>query len=172
MTPTPSPETNDLRPPFAVGMGYDVHAFAEGRKLVLGGVTIPHAKGLLGHSDADVLLHAAMDALLGAASLPDIGHFFPNHDERWRDVDSRVLLREVADQLKKSGWSVGNLDCTLIAEAPKIAPHIAQMKANIAEDLGIAATQIGVKATTNEGMGFVGRKEGIAALATALIYKT
>ncbi|MCB2154705.1 2-C-methyl-D-erythritol 2,4-cyclodiphosphate synthase [bacterium] len=158
-------------PPFAVGFGYDVHRFAEGRRLVLGGVEIRSDLGLLGHSDADVLLHAVCDALLGAAALGDIGHFFPNDDPKWKDADSRVLLREVRRQMTVHGWSVGNVDATLVAERPKIAPHIDAMRAIISEDLGIPPYRIGIKATTNEGMGFVGRGEGIAAMATALLFR-
>ncbi|MBX3730251.1 MAG: 2-C-methyl-D-erythritol 2,4-cyclodiphosphate synthase [Candidatus Sumerlaeia bacterium] len=152
-----------------VGQGYDVHRFAEGRRLVLGGVEIAHPRGLDGHSDADVLLHAIMDALLGAAGLPDIGHLFPNRDERWRGADSRDLLREVMRRVADEGWIVVNVDATVIAEEPRIGPHVTAMRANIAADLGIEPTRVGIKATTNEGMGFVGRGEGIATLATALL---
>lgn len=155
--------------PFRTGFGYDVHRFAAGRRLVLGGVEIAHSRGLDGHSDADVLLHALMDAILGAAGLPDIGHHFPNTDERWRGVDSRVLLREVVRIVAAKGWRVGNADCSVVAEEPKINPHVAAMKANIAADLGIDADGVGIKATTNETMGFVGRREGIAAMATVLL---
>lgn len=159
-----------MTPPFRIGFGYDVHRFASGRRLVLGGVEIPHLRGLDGHSDADVLLHAIMDAILGAAGMRDIGHHFPNTDERWRGADSRVLLREVARIVAAKGWRVGNVDCSIVAEEPKVNPHVAAMKANIAADLGIDADCVGIKATTNEGMGFVGRREGIAAMATALIF--
>ncbi len=152
-----------------IGQGYDVHQFAEDRRLVLGGVEIPHSRGLDGHSDADVLLHAIMDALLGAAGLPDIGHFFPNTDDRWRDADSRALLREVGSNIRQHSWSVGNIDATVIAEEPKVSPHIAAMKSAIAEDLALSTDRIGIKATTNETMGFIGRGEGIAALAVALL---
>ncbi len=152
-----------------IGQGYDVHRFAEGRRLVLGGVEIPHARGLDGHSDADVLLHAIMDALLGAAGLPDIGHFFPNTDARWKDADSRDLLREVRAIIGRDSWMIGNIDATIVAEAPRVGPHIDAMKAAIASDLGIGQDRIGIKATTNETMGFVGRGEGIAALAVALL---
>lgn len=158
-------------PPIAVGIGYDVHAFAAGRRLVLGGVQIPADKGLAGHSDADVLLHAIMDALLGAAGLPDIGHQFPSSDERWRDADSRELLVMVRSEIETLGWRVGNIDATVIAEAPKIAPHIDAMKRCIAADLGMMVAHVGIKATTNERMGFVGRGEGIAAIATALLWR-
>ena len=159
-------------PPMAVGTGYDVHPFAAGRRLVLGGVEIPSELGLLGHSDADVLLHALCDALLGAAGLPDIGHFYPSGDPRWKDADSRNLLRDVAARLRDLGWFVGNVDCVVIAEKPRVYPHVALMKERIGVDLGIEPTRVGIKATTNEKLGFVGRGEGIAALATALIYRT
>lgn len=158
--------------PFAIGQGYDVHRFAQGRRLVLGGVEIPHERGLDGHSDADVLLHALCDALLGAAGLGDIGHFFPNTSPQWKDADSRELLREVTARLHAAGWVVGNVDCVVIAEAPKVAPHIGAMKEGIASLLGCPAGRIGIKATTNERMGFVGREEGIAALAVALLRRT
>jgi 2-C-methyl-D-erythritol 2,4-cyclodiphosphate synthase len=148
-----------------------VHPFAEGRRLVLGGVEIPHDRGLLGHSDADVLLHALCDSLLGAAGLSDIGRFYPNDDARWKGVDSRVLLRDVAAKLRDLGWSVGNVDCTVVAERPKIMPHVALMKERIATDLGITPERVGIKATTNERLGFIGRGEGIAAMATALIFR-
>jgi len=160
-----------MLPPFATGLGYDVHAFAPERRLVLGGVEIPSPVGLLGHSDADVLLHALCDALLGAAGLPDIGHFFPNTDDRWKNVDSRLLLREVRGQLQQRGWVAGNADIVVIAERPKIAPYLAAMKVNIGSDLGLPPERIGIKATTNEKMGFVGRGEGIAAMATVLLYR-
>ncbi|CAN5314818.1 2-C-methyl-D-erythritol 2,4-cyclodiphosphate synthase [soil metagenome] len=160
-----------MKPPFATGLGYDVHAFAAGRRLILGGVEIPSEVGLLGHSDADVLLHAICDALLGAAGLPDIGHYFPNTDARWKDVSSRELLREVLKYITAAGWRVGNIDATLIAEKPRIAPHVDAMKRNIAKDLAIDVTQVAIKATTNERMGFVGREEGIAAMATCLLMR-
>lgn len=152
-----------------VGIGYDVHALVAGRRLVLGGVDIPHTKGLDGHSDADALMHAICDAILGAMGEPDIGHFFPNTDERWRGVPSRVFLEEAARQLKSKGGRLVNIDSTLIAQAPKVYPHVAQMKENIASALGITPKQVGVKATTNELMGFIGREEGIAAMAVASI---
>ena len=158
-------------PPFAVGTGYDVHPFAAGRRLVLGGVEIPSELGLLGHSDADVLLHALCDALLGAAGLPDIGHFYPSGDPRWKDADSRNLLRDVAARLRELGWLVGNVDCVVIAEKPRVYPNVGLMKERIGADLGIDGARVGIKATTNEKMGFVGRGEGIAALATALLYR-
>ncbi|HQS81492.1 MAG TPA: 2-C-methyl-D-erythritol 2,4-cyclodiphosphate synthase [Thiobacillus sp.] len=156
---------NDLR----VGHGFDVHAFAEHRKLILGGVDIPHDLGLAGHSDADVLLHAICDALLGAAGLGDIGRHFPDTDAAFAGIDSRILLRRVAEQLKSRGWRVGNVDATIIAQAPKMAPHIARMTAHIADDLGVAIEHVNVKATTTEKLGFTGRGEGIAAEAVCLI---
>ncbi len=152
-----------------VGQGFDVHALVEGRKLVIGGVQIPHYKGLEGHSDADVLLHAVCDALLGAAGLGDIGKHFPDTDERYRGADSRGLLRSVAAEVKKAGFKVVNVDATILAQAPRMAPHMAKMAANIAADLGIAEGSVNVKATTTEQLGFLGRGEGIAAQAIALI---
>ena len=152
-----------------VGHGYDVHRLVEGRKLILGGVEIAHEKGLLGHSDADVLLHALMDALLGAAAMGDIGKLFPDTDEQYRGADSRVLLREVAARLKAAGYTIGNVDVTLIAQRPKIAPHISQMRENIAADLAVELSQVNVKATTEEHLGFTGSGEGMAAHAVALI---
>lgn len=156
---------------FRVGHGFDVHAFAEGRKLILGGVDIPHELGLLGHSDADVLLHAICDALLGAAGLGDIGKHFPDSDARYKGIDSRKLLRHVAVLLAGKGWRVENVDATIIAQAPKMAPHIAAMRAHIAEDLEVAAEEVNVKATTTEKLGFTGRGEGMAAEAVCLIVK-
>jgi 2-C-methyl-D-erythritol 2,4-cyclodiphosphate synthase len=152
-----------------VGQGLDVHAFAEGRKLVIGGVEIPHARGLLGHSDADVLLHAICDALLGAAGLGDIGQHYPDSSPQYAGADSRVLLRSTLAKLKERKLRVVNVDATIVAEAPRMAPHIPRMVANIAADLGIAPDAVNVKATTTERLGFVGRDEGIAALAVALI---
>jgi 2-C-methyl-D-erythritol 2,4-cyclodiphosphate synthase len=152
-----------------VGQGLDVHAFAEGRKLVIGGVEIPHARGLLGHSDADVLLHAICDALLGAAGLGDIGQHYPDSSPQFADIDSRVLLRSTAAKLKELKFRVVNVDATIIAEAPRMSPHVARMVANIAADLGIAPGAVNVKATTTERLGFIGRDEGIAAMAVALI---
>jgi 2-C-methyl-D-erythritol 2,4-cyclodiphosphate synthase len=152
-----------------VGIGYDVHAFAEGRKLILGGVEIPHAKGLDGHSDADVLMHAICDAILGALGEVDIGHFFPNTDPRWKGVASKVFLEEAARQVAFRKGRIVNLDSTIIAQAPKIFPHIRDMKVHIAEALGVRFEQVGIKATTNERMGFVGREEGIAAMAVASV---
>ena len=152
-----------------VGQGLDVHAFAEGRKLVIGGVEIPHARGLLGHSDADVLLHAICDALLGAAGLGDIGQHYPDSSPQYADVDSRVMLRSTAAKLKELKFRVVNVDATIIAEAPRMSPHVARMIGNIAADLGVAPAAINVKATTTERLGFIGRDEGIAAMAVALI---
>ena len=158
-------------PPFATGIGYDVHAFAPGRKLVLGGVEIASPVGLLGHSDADVLLHALCDALLGAAGLPDIGHFFPNTEAKWKGASSLELLKEVRARIGELGWLVGNVDVAVVAEKPKLAPHLAEMKERIAAVLQVPAARVGIKATTNEKMGFVGRGEGIAALATVLLWR-
>lgn len=152
-----------------VGIGYDVHQLVAGRKCVLGGVEIPHTKGLDGHSDADALMHAICDAVLGALGQEDIGHFFPNTDPRWKGVPSKIFLEEAARQANKQGAKIVNIDATVIAQAPKIYPHIAQMKKNIAVALGIPETKVGVKATTNEHMGFVGREEGIAAMAVASV---
>ncbi|MDP1863422.1 MAG: 2-C-methyl-D-erythritol 2,4-cyclodiphosphate synthase [Thiobacillus sp.] len=152
-----------------IGHGFDVHAFADNRKLIIGGVDIPHEMGLAGHSDADVLLHAICDALLGAAGLGDIGRHFPDTDAAFSGIDSRILLRRVAEQLKQRNWRVGNVDATIIAQAPKMAPHIARMTAHIADDLGIAIDRVNVKATTTEKLGFTGRGEGIAAEAVCLI---
>ncbi len=155
-----------------IGQGFDVHAFAENRKLIIGGVEIPYEKGLLGHSDADVLLHAICDALLGAAALGDIGRHFPDTDAKYKNIDSRELLRDVMAKIRSLGWSVGNLDATLIAQAPKMAPHIPAMSQNIAADLGIALDQVNVKATTTEKLGFTGRGEGIAAQAICLLVRS
>jgi 2-C-methyl-D-erythritol 2,4-cyclodiphosphate synthase len=152
-----------------VGIGYDVHQLVTGRKLILGGVEIPHVKGLDGHSDADALMHAICDAVLGALGEEDIGHFFPNTDPRWKGAPSRVFLEEAARQVIKQGGRLVNVDATLIAQAPKVYPHIAGMKTNIATALGVPVKKIGIKATTNEHMGFVGREEGIAAMAVASI---
>jgi 2-C-methyl-D-erythritol 2,4-cyclodiphosphate synthase len=152
-----------------IGHGYDVHQLVAGRDLVIGGVKIPHAKGLLGHSDADVLLHAICDACLGAAGLGDIGRHFPDSDPRYKGIDSRVLLRHVRALLGERSWRVANVDSTVIAQAPRLALHLAQMVANIAADLEIAASQVNVKATTTEHLGFAGREEGIAAHAVVLI---
>ncbi len=152
-----------------IGQGYDVHKLVSGRRLVLGGEEIPWEKGLLGHSDADVLLHAIMDALLGAAALGDIGQLFPDSDERYRGADSRELLREVARCLREADYAVGNVDATVVAQRPKLASYIPQMRRNIAADLGISVERVSVKATTEEGLGFTGTGEGIAAQAIALL---
>lgn len=152
-----------------VGIGYDVHQLVAGRKLILGGVEIPHAKGLDGHSDADALMHAICDAVLGALGEADIGHFFPNTDPRWKGVPSRVFLEEAARQAKFHAARIVNVDATMIAQQPKLFPHVAQMKINIASALGISVNRVGIKATTNEMMGFVGREEGIAAMAVASV---
>jgi len=152
-----------------VGIGYDVHQLVTGRPLFLGGVEIPHPKGLDGHSDADALMHAICDALLGAIGEEDIGHFFPNTDPRWRGVPSRIFLEEAARQIAARRGRIVNVDATVIAQAPKIYPHIQQMKERIAMALGVTKKQIGVKATTNELMGVIGREEGIAAMAVASV---
>jgi 2-C-methyl-D-erythritol 2,4-cyclodiphosphate synthase len=152
-----------------IGQGFDVHALVNGRKLVVGGVTIPYEKGLAGHSDADVLIHAVCDALLGAAALGDIGRHFPDTDPRYKDVDSRALLREVAAKVRGAGFSIANLDTTILAEAPKMAPHIGAMVANLAADLGLPAGRVNVKAKSAERLGAIGRGEGIAAEAIALL---
>lgn len=155
-----------------VGMGYDVHRLVEGRKLILGGVEIPHTRGLEGHSDADVLLHALMDALLGAAGLGDIGHQFPPSDPAYEGADSLQLLVRVVAMLKAEGYQPVNCDMTLLAERPKIGPHVEQMRSRISAVLGIAPRRVGIKATTNERMGFVGEEQGMAACAVALIRET
>jgi len=152
-----------------VGNGFDVHALVEGRPLILGGVTVPYARGLAGHSDADVLLHAICDALLGALALGDLGAHFPDTDPRWKGADSRVLLRHVVALVRERGWEAGNVDTTIIAQEPKLAPHVRAMAANIAADLGCAADRVSVKATTTERLGLTGRGEGIAALASVLV---
>ncbi len=152
-----------------VGIGYDVHAFASGRKLVLGGVEIPYRRGLEGHSDADVLLHAICDAVLGAIGEADIGTFFPNTDPQWRGVASKVFLVEAARQVRLREGRILNIDATLLAQQPRIAPHVTAMKKNVAEALGIDVRRVGIKATTNEKLGFVGREEGIAAMAVASV---
>lgn len=158
-----------MKPPFRIGQGYDCHALVPGRPLILGGVTIPHRAGLLGHSDADALLHAITDALFGAAALGDIGKHFPDTDERFRGADSRVLLREAGQRVREAGYGIGNIDATVIAQAPKMAPHLPAMIANIASDLGIDASQVNLKAKTNERLGWEGREEGIAAQAAVLL---
>jgi len=152
-----------------IGQGFDAHALVAGRKLVIGGVAIPHEKGLAGHSDADVLIHAVCDALLGAAGLGDIGAHFPDTDQRFKDIDSRRLLREVARLLKERGLKTANVDATIIAQSPRMTPHIPAMRANLAADLGVSPEAVNVKAKTTEKLGFVGRGEGIAAEAVALL---
>ncbi len=152
-----------------VGIGYDVHQLAAGRALVLGGVRIPAERGLLGHSDADVALHAIMDAILGAAALGDIGEHFPPGDPSYHGIDSRELLVRVRELVTGAGWTVVNIDCTIVAERPKIMPHAAAMRDAIGAALGIAPDRVGIKATTNEGIGFIGREEGIAAMAVAAL---
>jgi 2-C-methyl-D-erythritol 2,4-cyclodiphosphate synthase len=152
-----------------IGQGYDVHQLAAGRRLIIGGVDIPHEKGLLGHSDADVLLHAICDALLGAAALGDIGRHFSDNDAKFKNIDSRILLREVLHLVREQGFRVGNVDATIIAQAPKMAPHIFQMVENIAADLRVEKSAVNVKATTTEKLGFAGRGEGIAAQAIVLL---
>lgn len=154
-----------------IGHGYDVHRLCDGRPLILGGVTIPYEKGLSGHSDADVLLHAVMDALLGAAALGDIGHLFPDTSEQFLNISSTTLLRRVANLLKGEGYVVVNVDATLLAQAPKIAPYRDQMRLNIADALAVNVAQVSVKATTEEGLGFTGEKLGMAAHAVALLEK-
>ena len=154
-----------------IGNGLDVHALVTGRNLVLGGVTIPFERGLKGHSDADALLHAICDAVLGALGEGDIGAHFPDADPRYKDADSRILLRTIWQRAVAEGYSLGNVDATIVAEAPKLAPYIRQMTANIAADLGAGMERVNVKATTTEGLGFTGRGEGIAALATVLLIR-
>ena len=152
-----------------IGHGYDVHQLVPGRKLILGGVDIPHTVGLLGHSDADVLTHALMDALLGAAALGDIGHLFPDNDPTYEGADSIMLLREVTKRLHAEGWKLGNADITVLAQAPKLVPHIEKMRIILADAMQSEISQVSVKATTEEGLGFTGAKEGIAAHAVVLI---
>ncbi len=156
---------------FRIGHGYDVHKFAENRRLVLGGVEVPYSMGLLGHSDADVLLHSVSDALLGAAGLGDIGKHFPDTAAEYKDIDSRILLRHVVSLLKDNGYSVGNIDATVIAQKPKLAPYIADMVNNIAADCDTDASNINIKATTEEGLGFTGELLGISAHAVCIIVK-
>ncbi|MFA5597687.1 MAG: 2-C-methyl-D-erythritol 2,4-cyclodiphosphate synthase [Pusillimonas sp.] len=158
-----------MKLPFRVGQGFDVHALVEGRPLIIGGVTIDWTRGLAGHSDADVLLHAITDAVLGGAGLGDIGRHFPDTDPAFKGADSRVLLREAYARVRAAGWQVGNIDATIHAQAPKMSPHIAPIVANIAADLGVDASQVNVKAKTNEGLGHLGRSEGIAATVVALL---
>ncbi|MEO0794400.1 MAG: 2-C-methyl-D-erythritol 2,4-cyclodiphosphate synthase [Verrucomicrobiota bacterium] len=157
--------------PFRIGLGYDIHQFASGRRLVLGGVEIPHDKGLDGHSDADCLTHALADAVLGALGLPDIGHFFPNDDPACKGMDSQDILRRAVTEAKQRGYVVGNVDIALVAEEPKIAPHLDKMKAVLADSLGVAPSEVGLKATTNEKIGDIGRGAGIAAYATCLLMR-
>ncbi len=154
-----------------IGYGYDVHRLVNGRSLILGGVTIPHEKGLLGHSDADALLHAITDALLGALALGDIGQHFPDNDPAYEQINSRILLRKTYDLIRSKGFILGNLDATVVAERPKLKNHIPDMRANIAADLECEMDQISIKATTSEKMGFAGREEGIAATAVVLLVK-
>ncbi len=162
--------SNTLFPsPFRIGQGYDCHALVEGRKLIIGGVEIAHKMGLLGHSDADVLLHAITDALLGAAALGDIGQLFPDTDQQFAGADSRVLLRVAMQRVRDLGYVLNNLDATIIAQQPKMAPHIPQMRQNLAQDLQVDLAQVNVKAKTNEGLGYLGREEGIAAEAVVLL---
>ena len=154
---------------FRIGHGYDVHKLVEGRRLILGGVEIPHTVGLLGHSDADVLTHALMDALLGAAALGDIGHLFPDSDPAYAGADSIRLLEAVMEHIRAAGYAVSNVDCTVLAQAPKLKPHIPQMRERLAVAMGVGVDQVSVKATTEEGLGFTGAREGIAAHAVALL---
>lgn len=156
---------------FRIGQGYDVHQLAEGYDLWLGGVKIPHTKGSVGHSDADVILHAICDALLGAAAMGDIGKHFSNKDDRWKGIDSKILLQLTCEIIRKEGYEIGNVDSTLCLQEPKIMPHIAAMRTAIATAAGIDESQVSIKATTTEEMGFVGREEGVEAHAIALIYK-
>ena len=158
--------------PFRIGHGYDVHRLTPGRKLILGGVCIPHDKGLLGHSDADVLAHAVMDALLGAAGLGDIGKHFPDTDPALKDANSLLLAGEVAMLVRKAGFEIGNIDATVLAQKPKLAPHIPQMKKNLAAAIGCSEEQINIKATTEEKLGFTGNESGIAAHAVCLLIKS
>ncbi len=152
-----------------VGQGWDVHALVPGRRLLIGGVEVPHTHGLLGHSDADVLLHAITDALLGAAALGDIGTHFPDSDPRWKGADSAGLLREAARLVRAAGWEIGNVDATVLAQAPRLAPHVPRMVERVAAALSVAPGQVGIKAKTGERLGFVGRAEGVAAQAVALL---
>lgn len=154
-----------------VGLGYDVHKLVEGRKLIIGGVEVPHEKGLLGHSDADVLVHAVMDSILGALALGDIGKHFPDTDERYKGADSIKLLEFVHNLIKEKGYAIGNIDCTIIAQSPKMAPHIRSMRENIAKALSTDIENINVKATTEEGLGFTGTKQGIASQSICMLVK-
>lgn len=157
---------------FRVGLGFDVHELKDGAPLFLGGIAIPSDKGATGHSDADVLIHAICDAMLGAAGMRDIGFHFSNKDERWRNADSKIFLKEVTLMLKEAGWKTENLDCTLVLEAPKIGNHVSEMKQTLAAVIGIEPSDISIKATTNETMGYVGRREGLNAMAVVLISKS
>lgn len=157
---------------FRVGLGYDVHAFAEGRRLILGGVEIDHDRGLLGHSDADVLAHALSDALLGAVRAGDIGRLFPDTDARWKDADSIELLAAVAEMVRDSGFDIVDADCVLVLELPRIAPYREEMRVNLARAMGVSVDAVGVKATTTEGLGFEGRGEGVAAQAVVLVTRS
>ena len=157
-------------PPYRIGQGYDCHALVPGRPLIIGGVKIPHRLGLLGHSDADVLIHAIIDALLGAAALGDIGRLFPDTDPNYAGADSRTLLKEAAHRVRAAGYEIGNIDATIIAEAPKMAPHIPAMISHIAADLDLDPEQVNIKAKTNERLGWEGRQEGIGAQAIVLIH--
>lgn len=157
--------------PFRIGFGYDVHRFADGRELWLGGVLIPHAQGLLGHSDADVLLHAVCDALLGAVAMGDIGTHFPDTDMAWKGADSKKLLAAVVKLLDDAGWQVGNVDCTVVMERPKIMPHAMHMRSTMAGLLGVNEDAVSIKATTNEKLGYIGREEGACAHAVALVFR-
>ena len=154
------------------GIGYDAHRLVEGRRVILGGVDIPHERGLLGHSDADVLTHAIMDALLGAIADGDIGRHFPDSDPRWKDARSVDMLRQVAGRVRGAGWAIANADATVLAEAPRLAPHVALMRSRLAEAMGIGPEQVSIKATTMEGLGAIGRREGIAAMSVATVERT
>jgi 2-C-methyl-D-erythritol 2,4-cyclodiphosphate synthase len=163
---------NKTVPSFRIGQGYDVHALVSNRKLILGGVHIPYEKGLLGHSDADALLHAITDALLGAAGLNDIGQLFPDTDPQFKDMDSRVLLRTALEKIQAVGYAIGNIDATIICQSPKLAPFLQEMRVNIASDLAITTSQINLKAKTNESLGHLGRGEGIAVHAVVLLFSS
>lgn len=160
-----------MKSKFRTGLGFDVHKFVLGRKLILGGIEVPHDKGLEGHSDADVLLHAISDAMLGALALGDIGIHFPNTASKWKDADSSLLLKQVNEMINSKGYEIGNLDCLLALESPKISPFVEKIRNNIASILKISSDQVSIKATTTETLGFVGRKEGVAAMATVLLVK-
>jgi len=156
---------------FRVGIGYDAHRFVEGRSLVLGGVTVPHDKGLLGHSDADALCHAVSDAILGAAALGDMGKYFPDTDPKWKDADSLVMLKECARMARAKGWKIGNVDATIVCQKPKLASYLVSMSRMLEENLEVGAEQANVKAKTTEGMGFEGREEGLSVQAVVLLQK-